>query len=153
MAAEQTNPTTELIHHLRQPDLSILGNAIRRLPSGQWQERMFFFGAADTELKAQTGKFPATFRKDKTTHPIFILRAGTASHLACPCSTQGNRKRYRFIADGCKMEIKEQVMNRDSFLMEQYQFALPLDHRLCKGLRFFGKVPQHCLQDHRENHP
>ena len=52
----------------RPVDLAVLGEAITGLPPMHWQERMFFLGARDRHLKSLTGKFPATFRKDRVTH-------------------------------------------------------------------------------------
>ncbi len=151
MDSQPTEPTVDLIRSLRRPDLSILGNAILALPPTQWQDRMFFINAPDTELKAVTGVFPATYRPNKSTHPLYILRAGSTGHLACPCSSKGHGQRNRFIASGCRLEMKEAVIDRDSFLLEQYRFTLPLDHRLYKAVRFFGRVPESCLRDCRRN--
>ena len=149
MKSKAQTPTASLVAALRKPDLSILGNAIRSLPPAQWTERMFFTGAADTELREQTGSFPATLRQDKTTHPIFLLRAGTSGHAACPCSTKGHWRKFRYIREGCRLEMKEHTMDRDSFLIERYPFTLPLDHRLFKQVRFCGRVPMGCLIDRR----
>nr|WP_320012202.1 hypothetical protein [uncultured Desulfobulbus sp.] len=143
------DPRTALTQFLRQPDLSILGDAIRSLPPAQWQTNMFFTGAADKELRRQTKSFPATLRKDKTTHPVFLLRASPTGHLLCPCSSKGHPRKFRFIASGCAMEMKDQVMDRDSYLIEQYPFTIPLDYRFQKQLRFFGQVPQTCIRDMR----
>ena len=88
---------------------------------------MFFTGAADNELREQTGSFPATLRKDKTTHPIFLMWAGASGHVACPCSTKGHWRKFRCIQEGCRLEMKEHTLDRDSFLIERYPFTLPLD--------------------------
>jgi len=149
MKSKKTDPTASLIAQLRKPDLSILGNAIRSLPPTQWQDRMFFTGASDHELKGLTGSFPATFRPDKNTHPVFILQAGSSGHTACPCSSSGDRKRDRYIQINCQLEMKANTMNRDSFLIERFRFTLPLDHRFYKTLHFFGRVPIACIQDLR----
>ena len=110
---------------------------------------MFFTGAADNELREQTGSFPATLRKDKTTHPIFLMWAGASGHVACPCSTKGHWRKFRCIQEGCRLEMKEHTMDRDSFLIERYPFTLPLDPRLLKQVRFCGRVPEECLIDRR----
>ena len=148
-ATVDTDSTSDLIRCLRQPDLSILGNSIRSLPPTQWQEHMFFTGVADTELRRHTGSFPATLRKEQTTHPIFLLQARNTGHLLCPCSSKGHRRKHRYIAEGCELEMKPHVMDRDSFLIEQYRFTIPFDHRFQKHLRFCGLVPEACIHDQR----
>jgi hypothetical protein len=146
MHKQQPDPTTDLVSFLHKPDLSVLGHSIRSLPPTQWQDRMFFTGAADTELRKQTGSFPATLRKDKTTHPLFILQARHTGHLACPCSSRGDKRKDRHIVAGCALEMKKHVMDRDSFLIERYRFTLPLDHRFHRQLRFCGRVPTTCIK-------
>jgi len=87
-----------LQQQLRRPDIAVLGNAVTSLPTAQWRTRMFFMGVPDTDLARQTGGgFPATFRPDKDTHPVFVIRIGAAGHLLCPCSSRGNRKKMRYI--------------------------------------------------------
>lgn len=148
MAAD---PTSELIQHLRRPDLSILGNAIRSLPPAQWQTRMFFMGMADKELKHHTNEsFPRTLRKTQNTHPVFVLRQGTTGHQLCPCSSKGNLRKHRYITKGCQLDMTSQVMDRNSFLIEQYVFILPLDHCFQKRPFFFGRVPDCCIRDQRD---
>ncbi len=110
---------------------------------------MFFTGVADKELRQHTGAFPATLRTDTTTHPIFVLRAGNTGHLVCPCSSNGRRRKHRFIAIGCRLAMTGQVMDRDSFLIEHYRFTIPLDHRFYHSLRFHGRVPAVCIRDER----
>jgi hypothetical protein len=144
-----SDPTSDLIRHLRQPDLSILGNSIRSLPATQWQDHMFFSGVADTELRRHTGSFPATLRKEKTTHPVFLLKARHTGHLMCPCSSKGKRREFRYIAEGCRLEMTSHTMDLDSFLIEKYRFTIPLDHRFQKHLRFCGRVPVSCIRDQR----
>lgn len=110
---------------------------------------MFFTGAADTELRRHTGSFPATLRKEKTTHPIFVLHARNTGHLICPCSSKGHWRKHRYVAEGCELAMKPHVMDRDSFLIEQYRFTIPLDHRFQKSLCFCGLVPETCIRDQR----
>ncbi len=139
----QDNPLLEII---RRPDLSVLGSSIKKLPVQLWETRMFFAGVQDKKLKQITTAFPATFRKDHTTHPIFVLAVlpGLA-HTVCPCSSKGHTGKQRYIACGCLLEMRETVMDRDSFLVEKYAFPLPDDHSLSKNLFFLGRVPEHCL--------
>ena len=145
-----SEPVADLIRYLCQPDLSILGNSIRSLPPLQWQDRMFFTGMADTQLRLYTGcVFPATLRKDTTTHPAFLLQARNTGHLMCPCSSKGQRRKYRYIAKGCALEMQSFIMDRDSFLIEQYRFIVPLDQRFQKPLCFCGRVPNTCIHDQR----
>lgn len=143
------DPASDLTLYLRQPDLSVLGNSIRSLPPTQWQDHMFFTGVADTELRQHTGSFPATLHKKQNTHPVFLLQARHNGHLLCPCSSKGHWRKYRFITLGCELEMTSHVMDRDSFLIEQYRFTIPLDHRFQKHLRFCGRVPDSCIRDQR----
>ena len=80
MTDSVSTPVQKLNQSLRQPNLSILGNAIKSLPPAQWKERMFFAGAADTDLRKHTrSRFPATLRQDKDTHPVFVFFKGQVS--------------------------------------------------------------------------
>ncbi len=99
-----------------------------------------FAGALDTKLKIATGEFPATIRRNHKTHPIFVLKSihGT-SHQVCPCSSKGSRSRQRYIPKGCKLEMRETVTERDSFLVEKYSFILPENLALAKEMFFLGR--------------
>lgn len=135
---------------LRRPDLTVLGNGIRSLPPGQWQDRMFFVGVADTDLRRHTGgEFPATLRPHMATHPVFVLQARPAGHLVCPCSSRGNRNANWYIRKGCCLEMTGHIMDRDSFIIERCVFTLPLDSRFSRKLRFQGIVPENCIQGGR----
>lgn len=139
-------PASALTQILRQPDLSILGNAIKALPPAQWQARMFFMGVPDTDLRQHTGGgFPAILRPDMDTHPVFILRRLAAGHFLCPCSSQGNKWKLRYIPKGCHLDMNDYVMDRDSFLIEHYIFTMPLDRRFSRKLIFKGLVPKACI--------
>ncbi len=144
---KKSNPAiTALNNILRRPDLSILGDAITSLPSGQWQERMFFMGVPDTDLHNHTDNaFPATLRKEKTTHPIFVLKTLPSGHLVCPCSSKGSREHEKYIRAGCRLEMGRHIMEMDSFLKERYRFTMPLDGRFSRKLLFRGKVPGSCI--------
>ncbi len=143
------NDSKHIVEQLRRPDLSVLGNSIRSLSPGQWHAHMLFSGAPDTELKRLTGAFPATFRQDKTTHPLFVLAAHGSGNLVCPCSSQGQTRQQRFIRKNCRLEMTAQATDKDSFLIERYIFTLPLDAQLCGKLTFRGRVPPACLVDER----
>ncbi|MDW7774393.1 MAG: hypothetical protein SCH71_16020 [Desulfobulbaceae bacterium] len=106
---------------------------------------MLFTGAPDQELKECTGSFPATLRKEKNTHPIFVLDALPEGHLVCPCSSKGNKQNQRYIRQGCRLEITGRVTDMDSYLVEKYKFTIPLDRRFTRKLFFFGQVPLSCL--------
>lgn len=133
-------------------DFSILGNSIITLPRKNWSKNMFFMGIDDDELRGVTGdRFPATLRKDKTTHPIFILQAYSTGNIICPCSSMGNkRSRGRYIEKGCRLKKSNHEMDADSFLIEQFSFTLPLDVRFSKKLTFKGVVPETCIKGRRK---
>lgn len=134
---------------LRTPDLSILGDSISALPVAQWKENMQFFGAPDKDLLELSGSFPATLRKDKTTHPIFILQAHPSGHYVCPCSSRGNVREKRCIRAGCQLKMKNNMTRIDSFLVETCSFTMPLDSRFSQKLIFGGLVPESCIVDKR----
>ena len=148
MGGKKTQADTDLLQQIRRPDLSVLGNSIKRMPPMQWQERMFFAGVSDLDLKKWTGGFPATLRKEQITHPIFILRCCTSGHLVCPCSSKG-KKRLRYIRKDCRLEMKDSLTDRNSFLIERFSFTLPLDSRFRNKPIFIGKVPVCCIMDGR----
>jgi hypothetical protein len=127
-------------------DLTALGGAITRLPPRWWRERMFFHGARDLDLRVVTGKFPATFRKDRHTHPIFVLKVlGDLGHKVCPCSSK-NWGASRFIRKGCLLEVTGREQERNSYLVEWFTFNLPSDPAFTEGLLFMGLVPETCLE-------
>jgi hypothetical protein len=143
---EKTSSVSALNKVVRHPDLSILGNAIKTLPQAQWQSRMFFMGVPDTDLQQYTGgEFPAILRPNMDTHPVFVLRNQPAGHLLCPCSSKGNKRALRYISKGCRLEMRDYVMDRDSFLVEHFVFTLPLDNRFSRKLMFKGLVPKSCI--------
>jgi hypothetical protein len=136
-----------LLKHIRRPDLSVLGSSIKMVPPQLWKPRMIFAGALDVNLKKATGAFPATFRKDHTTHPVFVLKnLAVASHQVCPCSSKGNPRQQRYVPRGCRLEMTDKKMDRDSFLVEKYSFILPGDSALVKNLFFLGRVPPGALK-------
>jgi len=139
-----TQADDELLQQMIRPDLNVLGNSIKNLPPMQWQERMFFAGVSDFDLKGWTGGFPATFRKKQITHPIFVLRCRTSGHLVCPCTSRGMKK-LRYIRKDCKLEMKDTFTDRNSFLLERFSFTLPLDSRFRIKPVFKGKVPACCI--------
>ncbi|MEA2114068.1 MAG: hypothetical protein U9P36_01640 [Thermodesulfobacteriota bacterium] len=148
---KKTPSVSALNQVLRQPDLSILGDSIKSLPPAQWKERMFFMGVPDTDLRMQTGgKFPATLRQHIDTHPVFVLRSRPSGHLLCPCTSRGNRRNSWYIAKGCRLEMRDYVMDRDSFLVESHVFTLPLDSRFSRKLSFKGVVPENCIKGGRK---
>ncbi len=105
---------------------------------------MLFSGARDTELRAITGSFPKSIKGPKSSHPIFILQSlGNFGFRVCPCSSKRHRGRY--IKKGCVLDETDIVTDRDSFLIEEYSFALSSNSPVESKLRFMGKVPEKCL--------
>jgi hypothetical protein len=129
----------------RPVDLTVIGEGITRLPPSHWRERMLFRGARDEDLREATGEFPATFHKERRTHPIFILSTvSDLGHRVCPCSSK-NWGVSRFIRKGCILDITRKEQDRDSYLVEEYAFILPSDPAFTQGLFFLGQVPESCL--------
>jgi hypothetical protein len=127
------------------PDLSVLGSGVKHLPPPFWEPRMFFQGAFDVALREATGVFPATFRPDRKTHPLFVLdRIGDLGHRVCPCSSR-NRAARRFIREGCVLEITQRITDSNIYLVESCTFNLPLDPEFWEPLLFMGRVPEVCL--------
>lgn len=123
-----------------------LGRGLRNFPPTYWEERMLFAGASDRDLLEQTSFFPDRLRHPSGTHPIFVLNVWNPSAVeVCPCSTKG-RMAVRFIRQGCRLDITEKIMDRRSYLIEAFRFLLPQDPSFWKPLRFWGKVPESCLQ-------
>lgn len=108
---------------------------------------MFFQGALDKGLREATGVFPATFRPDRKSHPLYVLdRVGDIGHRVCPCSSR-NWAARRFIREGCVLEITQRITDRNSYLVESCLFNLPLDPELWERLLFMGRVPEACLAE------
>lgn len=146
----QSPGKSEVIEFIRIPDLSILSGSIRSIPFALWKENMFFAGALDTELKQLTGSFPATFRPEQITHPVFVLTTSQTGHLLCPCSTKGAPAQNRYIREGCRLiNGRDHEMDKRSYLVEVHAFTMPLDKRFSSNLTFFGEVPASCIIDDR----
>ena len=147
MSETRSSSIQELNQILRRPDLDILGSSIVNLPPVQWRERMFFMGVPDTDLRRQTaGQFPATLRKHMDTHPVLVLRSQPSGHLLCPCTSRGNRHNMWYIEKGCRLEMRNYVMDRDTFLVVGHSFTMPLDSRFSRKLFFKGVVPKTCIK-------
>jgi hypothetical protein len=147
---KKNSSVSALNKDLRRPDLSILGDSIKYLPPAQWKQRMFFMGVPDTDLRSLTnGKFPATLRQQMDTHPVFVLRCRPSGHLLCPCTSGGNRQKSWYIAKGCRLEMRDYVMEKNSFLVDSHAFTLPLDSRFSRRLFFKGVVPESCIKGGR----
>jgi len=129
------------------PDLSILGSGLKYLGPVYWEPRMLFRGALDVRLRQVTGEFPATLRRDRKTHPLFVMdRIADLGFRVCPCSSR-NRSARRFIRQGCILEITEQATDRDTYLVESFAFPMPQDPAFRESLRFMGRVPETCLAE------
>jgi hypothetical protein len=138
---KSTEPTTP-----KRLDFGFLGEAISYLPPLYWESGMLFRGASDRCLRALTGTFPATFRADRLSHPIFVLQTLTGlGHRVCPCSSK-NYGASRLIHKGCRLAHTNRLTERDSYLVEDCSFNVPLDPAFCHHLRFLGLVPSLCLQ-------
>lgn len=121
------------------------GSAIRKIPFDCWEEKMFFYGGCDHKLKELTGSFPATFRKDQATHPIFLLRKNSSqSFMACPCSSKGN-KLLTYIKAHCPLDMTGAKLDRDSYIVKKYTFNLSPDPAFHRKLILAGIVPERCL--------
>ncbi len=128
------------------PDpLAALGKNLLKIPQAYWQKRMLFSGALNTELFEKTGEFPARSKKPSLTHPVFVIKKiGSFAFKLCPCSSKLIRG-CRYIRKGCRLEISETIMDRNSCLLEQYTFNLSKDPSFCGRLIFRGKVPRSCI--------
>ncbi len=134
-----------LFRKLKPRDLSVLGRALVRFPPAHWCPNMIFRGAADRELKKFSKSFPSVLRPGHPTHPIFVLSESSFGHRVCPLSTK-NYSAGRFVAKNCVLEITGEVLDRDSYLVEDCAFLLPEDPVFWKGLRFTGTAPQACIR-------
>jgi hypothetical protein len=123
-------------------------HAVRFLPLSVWPERALFVGAKDVHLKRLTsGAFPAQEAQLPSTHPLFVLeKIGGLAHRVCPCSSQRFFNR-RFIAQGCTLEHTCYVVAERTYLVEECVFQVPKDSGFLWSLRYWGKVPQACVQE------
>lgn len=125
----------------------ILGFSVKWVPPHLWEERMFFKGADDLELKKLTKSFPSKLNNISSSHPIYILQViSNFAHRLCPCSSQRHSDTF-FIKKGCKLQYTGYRMDRDSYILEWIEFRLPNKQSdLIKRLEYKGIVPQKCLQ-------
>ncbi|MCF8037985.1 MAG: hypothetical protein K9K79_01585 [Desulfohalobiaceae bacterium] len=125
----------------RQLDLEVLGQSITRLPPDYWKENMFFKGARDTVLRELTNDFPKVVKNTASTHPVFVTKIFPGIKIRlCPCTSRPSPVRY--IPRGTRLETTGVVVDRDSYLLEDYYFNLPLDPEFSRGLNYQGTVPE-----------
>ncbi|WP_045214243.1 hypothetical protein [Desulfonatronovibrio magnus] len=121
------------------------GSTIKKIPFESWQERMFFYGGCDRRLREFTGSFPATLRKDQSTHPVFILKKNTAqSFMTCPC-TSVRHKKMIYIKARCPLDMTGAELDRNSYIVSKYTFNLSPDPGFHRKLNLAGIVPDRCL--------
>jgi len=93
-----------------------------------------------------TGTFPAGGARSKGTHPLFVLGTDPVAVRVCPCSTKRWNARRR-IRKGCVLEITGRTMEQTSYLVEECAFLLPGDPAFWVSLRFWGRVPETCIEE------
>lgn len=126
-------------------DWRALGRHVRKVPQGQWEPNMLFFGTSDEIFKKYTRKFPAT-KVSGRTNPLFVLKVqGKQGHRVSPCSTKFNRKRD-YIHKGCTLEPTKKVLSRKTYILKHLSFFLPLGQNWTSKLDFMGQVPQQCIR-------
>lgn len=134
--------------------LTLLGEAqkqsahpIRFLPVSVWPKSALFVGARDSRLKNLTGgAFPVGAGLQANSHPLFVLETvGNLAHRVCPCSSQ-RFFNQRFIEKGCKLEHTLFVMTERTYLVEECVFQVPKDSDFLWSLRYWGRVPEGCIQ-------
>ncbi len=124
---------------------TLKGSSLIKVPFNLWKEKMLFYGGCDKKLKQLTGSFPATFRKDKTTHPVLLLKkTSNLSFKACPCTSQPN-KRLSYIKPHCPLSLTGKTLSRKCYILKMYEFNLSPDPKFNKKLTLAGIVPEQCL--------
>ncbi len=124
----------------------VLGSAVQSVPPHLWEEKMFFMGADDLELKKQTQSFPGHLHKNSSSHPIYVLKTiSNFAHRLCPCSSKRQPVSV-YIKKGCSLNYTGYIMDRDSYLLEWIEFSLPRQTEFLRGLDYKGIVPEECLQ-------
>jgi hypothetical protein len=124
----------------------VLGATVN-LPLRYWRADMLFSGAPDDRLHDLTaGLFPLRLVKKKT-HPLFCLQVlpDAVGCRVCPCTSSRPRRAIprRSIRQGCILAYTGQIMDRESYLVDEILFNVPAD--LAFKLRFRGLVPEKCL--------
>lgn len=131
--------------------LRALGRSLRRIPMSLWEENMFFTGAKDRALKEKTLQFPKRLKGSGSTHPIFVLKGlGNFGYQVCPCTSKYQMGRY--IKAMCVLSITKEIVEVDSFLLEQFAFSLGHGDQMIKRLRFKGIVPEECICNPTTSH-
>ncbi len=84
--------------------------------------------------------------------PIFCLKVlpNNIGAEVCPCSTQKQYKKSRYIRKDCRLEYTGYIMDKKSFLVERIRFNIP---SFSAGkLTFRGKVPAGCIVEEGPSH-
>ena len=122
------------------------GIVVKNPPFSYWVEKMFFFGGCDRQLRQKTGCFPATLKKHRSSHPVFLLNKDSQhAFQACPCTSQPNRK-SRYIKAGCILDKTGVTIHSNSYILKHLSFNLSHDPEFNANLRYMGIVPSECIK-------
>ena len=125
----------------------VLGS-VKNLPLRYWRSGFYFVRAKDEKLLELTsGHFPKKLEPGKS-HPIYTLHQlpDQVGFKVCPCSSKKpfNKNRFRYIKKDCRLLHTDNIMDRNSFLIEAVKFNVPPS--MAYRLLFKGEVPAECLQ-------
>jgi hypothetical protein len=119
-----------------------------RIPMRYWRPYFRFIGLRDATLHSLSdGAFPRKLEAGKM-HPLFSLErlADGIGFKLCPCSSKKpfEMSRYRYIREGCQLLHTEEIVDRNSYLVENITLNIPPS--MYRDMKFRGEVPEACIE-------
>jgi len=144
---ETDRNATDVWAKRKQQAMALLGGTMLKMPVRFWDANMLFKGVENAWWRLKTGGFPAT-NHSSGSHPLFVLaKIGNQGFRICPCSSKGGSSRY--IRKGCALMQTNEVVDRNSYLVERFSCTLPASAAFSAQPRLSGIVPDACIRGER----
>lgn len=117
------------------------------IPLKFWRPNYRFIGLGDERLyQLSNGTFPRRLEnKMRPIHSLESLPHGVAFKI-CPCSSKRpfDMKKVRFIREGSRLLHTNEVVDRNSYLVENVPLNIPSS--MYRDIKFKGEVPEECIE-------
>ena len=126
-----------------------------------WEDRTYHVGIRNIDLlRHSNDDFPHPGWRGTVdlngTHPLFLLeRVGNWGLRLIPCSSsegngvQANAATCAYIRKGTRLMRTGKRMQKNTFLLHQYQVTLDVDSPVAGRENFFGVVPENGIEGQR----
>jgi hypothetical protein len=117
------------------------------IPLKFWRPNYRFLGLSDEKLyQISNGTFPRKLEfKMRPIHSLEGLPYGVAFKV-CPCSSKRpfDMHKVRFVREGCRLLHTNEVVDRNSYLVENVPLNIPSS--IYRDIKFRGEVPVECIE-------